>query len=119
MIDSIVIRKVGDGFGIFKFPKIDLICTVSDEESLHELLQDILDTKKIVEYPQKKTWPAVGRPYWFVNAPNPLEVSVNQGTITEDLLEELKDCEEGKYGNVFQTKEQAVKIARKLANLFE
>ena len=111
MSNSIIIRKVGDDFGVFKLPKIELVGTVPDEESLQELLQFTLH--------KPTDWPAVGRPYWFVNAPNPLEVSVNQGTITEDLMAEISEYDGNGYGNMFQTREQAEEMARKLAQLFE
>ena len=111
MEGSLIIRKVGDDFGVFKLPKIELVGTVPDEESLQELLQFTLH--------KPTDWPAVGRPYWFVNAPNPLEVSVNQGTITEDLMAEISEYDGNGYGNMFQTREQAEEMARKLAQLFE
>ena len=124
MSNSIIIRKIGNEFGIFNFPGVELIGMVPDEISLQNLLQDVLYTvytkkEKPLEFYKEKTWPEVGRPYWFVNAPNPLNISVNQGTITPDLMEEIKNCENGKYGNMFQTKGQAIEMAKKLAELFE
>ena len=116
MDSSFIVRKIGDSFGLFQLPKVDLIGVVPDEDSLFELLQSNLHSINTEVTP---SWPEVGQPYYFVNAPNPLNVSVNQGTITEDLLAEIMDYEGNGYGNVFQTREQAKKMARKLAELFE
>ena len=118
-MSSFIVRKVDDGFGLFQLPKIDLVGVVPDEKSLFELLQSKLEFSSTENTKPAPEWPAVGMPYYFVNAPNPLEVSVNRGTITEDLLAEIIDYEGNGYGNVFQTREQAVKMARKLAELFE
>ena len=114
MTDSIVIRKIGNDYGIFKMPKIELIAMAPSVEALSATVGSLLENSKPVE-----SWPAVGQTYWFVNLPNPIEVSINCGVITEELMEKLEDQEPGKYGNMFQKHDQAVQMAKKLVDLFE
>lgn len=62
------------------------------------------------------TWPAVGQAYYFLAMPNPFDIVVQQGIITEELLEEYN---ENKSGNIFETHSQASEAARKLTRFFD
>lgn len=62
-------------------------------------------------------FPSIGKPYWYVTAPSPFNVSINQGIIDEELMAEL--LENDGLGNIFKTKQEAQAMAKKMTTLFE
>ena len=61
-------------------------------------------------------WPAVGFTYHYISMPTPFDITIKQGEITEEILQEYN---EGSSGNMFETYEQAEIAARKLTKFFE
>ena len=107
----IMIHKQSGEYLVFKFLPVEFVGIANNINELFELLQDSLTETK------KDEFPAVGKPYWYVTAPTPFSVSVNQGVIDEGILNEIK--ENGKCGNIFKTKQEAKEMARKMVKLFE
>lgn len=117
---SVIVRKIGNSYGLFKFPAIQPLGMAEDTDQLLDVLKQINFGRKS-EMPandiNRIKFPYTGASYYFITMPDPLSVSINKGIITEKIMETLKDSD--KRGNVFETYEEARKVAKKIVDLFE